>query len=290
MCISRNISFVCWRNGFYFSRPLKAREEDMKGKRVLQSGLCLFLFSLISTNSFMRTAIDGMELIYIPAGEAWVGSGEWDHEYKLDETPEHKVSLDAFWMYKTEVSNAMYAQCVNAGVCDEPCSEETNPRFRDPLYANHPVVYVTWQNAMDYCTWVGGRLPTEAEWEKAARGSGKAKYPWQDDDPSAKNVNAANSIGDTTPVGSYPLGASEYGVLDMAGNVREWVYDWYREDYYPSAPTQNPMGAATGTDKVLKGGSYYDNYEHTRIAGRLHHSPSSAGVNRGFRCVILPKK
>lgn len=262
----------------------------MRAKKLLLLSFCLLLFALFNTNWLSRTAVDGMPLCYIPAGESWVGSGEWDHEFNPDETPEHKVYLDAFWMYKTEVTNAMYAQCVNAGFCDQPCSIETNPRFRDPRYANYPVVYVTWQDAMDYCTWVGGRLPTEAEWEKAARGLGKAKYPWQEGYPSAQNVNAANTVGDTTPAGSYPLSASPFGLSDMAGNVREWVYDWYDADYYTFSSAQNPLGPTSGTDKVLKGGSYYDTYEHTRIADRLHHSPSSAGINRGFRCVISSSK
>jgi formylglycine-generating enzyme required for sulfatase activity len=247
----------------------------------------LFIFVvIIGVNTNIHRSKDGMELIHIPAGESWEGSGEWDHEYNENETPEHRVYLDSFWVYKTEVTNGMYAQCVKDGACAYHVSPETNPRFFDPLYINHPVVYVTWQDAMDYCAWIGGRLPSEAEWEKAARGTGKNKYPWKEGYPTAENVNAFNTIGDTTPVGSYLSGASYYGVLDMAGNVREWVYDWYDEDYYSYAPRENPMGAETGTDKVLKGGSYYDTYEHTRIADRLFHPPESAGINRGFRCIV----
>jgi len=265
-------------------------EGNMRAKKLLLLGLCLLLLPWFSHPCFSLSASDGMPLCYIPAGESWVGSAAWDHEFNPDETPEHKVYLDAFYIYKTEVTNAMYARCVNAGFCDQPCSAETNPRFRDLRFANHPVVYVTWQNAMDYCAWMGGRLPTEAEWEKAARGLGKAKYPWQSGYPTEFRVNANDSVGDTTPVASYPQGISYYGALDMAGNVREWVYDWYSEDYYAAAPYHNPPGPTSGTAKVLKGGSYYDHYEHTRIAGRLYHPPLSAGINRGFRCVILSIK
>ncbi|HAF60994.1 MAG TPA: hypothetical protein DCK95_01550 [Anaerolineaceae bacterium] len=261
----------------------------MRKRIICTTTICMVMLGLSVVQCTVLRASDGMKLIYVPEGESWVGSGEWDHEFNLDETPEHKVYLDAFWLYKTEVTNAMYAECVTAGSCGQPSSEETNPRFRDPVYADYPVVYVSWQDATDYCTWVGGRLPTEAEWEKAARGTGRAKYPWENG-PSEENVNAANSVGDTTPVDAYPKGASPYGVLDMAGNVREWVFDWYDENYYSAAPYENPMGPATGVDKVLKGGSYYDNYEHTRIADRLHHQPESGGVNRGFRCVILATK
>lgn len=256
----------------------------MKRKRsvsVLSLLLCFVCFGINTHRSK-----DGMEMIYIPAGKSWQGSGEWDHECKLNETPEHKVTVDAFWIDRTEVTNGMYAQCVDDGVCSLPSSREVNPRFYDASYVNYPVVYVTWQGAMNYCSWKGGRLPTEAEWEKAARGTTRRKYPWSEGYPTPENVNAANSVGDTTPVGSYLAGASFYGVLDLAGNVREWVYDWYSEDYYASAPRENPMGPDTGTDKVLKGGSYYDNYEHTRIADRLFHPLDSGGINRGFRCVI----
>lgn len=262
----------------------KTKNKDSKINHLLQFFSFVLLLAVCGAN-FHRSK-DGMDMLYVPAGDSWEGSGEWDHEYKADETPEHKVTLDAFWIGRTEVTNAMYAQCVREETCDLPCSNDVNPRFYDPAYANYPVVYVTWQNAMDYCAWVGGRLPTEAEWEKAGRGTTRSKYPWQEGYPSEKNVNAANNVGDTTPVGSYLFGASYYGALDMAGNVREWVLDWYAEDYYGSAPRVNPMGPDTGTDKVLKGGSYYDGYEHTRIADRLFHPPDSAGINRGFRCVI----
>ena len=258
--------------------------SDKKPKVIHYQFLFLFLLLIFGIN-FHRSK-DGMELIYIPGGESWEGSGDWDHEYKTDETPEHKVTLNAFYIDRTEVTNSMYAECVNAGACDIPSSIEVNPRFYDLHFANYPIVYVSWQSAMDYCAWIGGRLPTEAEWEKAARGTSRRKYPWKESYPSATNVNAANSVGDTTPVGSFLLGESYYGVQDMAGNVREWILDWYSPTFFSEAFYINPVGPATGTDKVLKGGSYYDNYEHTRIADRLFHDPNSIGINRGFRCVI----
>lgn len=245
-----------------------------------------FIILLLAFGINFHRSIDGMDLIYIPGGESWEGSGEWDHEYKADETPEHKVTLSAFYIDRTEVTNSMYAKCVNAGACVIPSSIEVNPRYYDLNYANYPVVYLTWQSAMDYCAWIGGRLPTEAEWEKAARGTSRRKYPWKEGYPSAVNVNAANSVGDTTPVGSYLLGESYYGVLDMAGNVREWVYDWYSSTSFVESTYIDPVGPAAGTDKVLKGGSYYDTYEHMRVADRLFHDPNSIGINRGFRCVI----
>ena len=229
------------------------------------------LMIIVATNIETNKEIKRMELVYIPSGESWIGSGEWDHEYNQNEISEHKVYLNSFWISKTEITNSMYAECVGAGVCTYHVSHETNPRFLDPTYADHPVVYVTWQDAMDYCTWVGGRLPTEAEWEKAARGTDKRKYPWKEGYPTEKNVNAGNVIGDTVPVGLYRNGASPYGVLDMVGNVREWVANWYDDEQ---------------TVKVLKGGSFEDSYEHMRVADRLFHDPNSAGFNRGFRCMI----
>ena len=257
-----------------------------KKHKTLHIQIFLFLFILLAGGINLHRSKDGMDMIYIPGGESWEGSGEWDHEWQADETPEHKVILDAFLIDRTEVTNSMYAQCVNEGSCGVPSSIQVNPRFYDPTYSNYPVVYVTWQDAANYCSWIGGRLPTEAEWEKAARGTTRRKYPWDEGYPTAKNVNAANTVGDTTPVGSYLLGESYYGILDMAGNVREWVYDWYSPTYYEEGSYTNPFGPVTGTDKVLKGGSYYDDYGHTRVADRLFHPFKSGGINRGFRCVI----
>ncbi len=179
------------------------------------------------------------------------------------------IYIDSIWIYSTEVTNGMYAECVNAGLCGQPCSQETNPHFWDAAYVNHPVVYVTWQDAQDYCYWAGGRLPTEAEWEWAARGDQDYAYPWGNELPTGELVNAGDMIGTTRMVGTYPDGASYYGALDMAGNVREWVDDWYDEGR-----------------RVLKGGSFSDNYEHVSIDDRLPHDPNSAGYNRGFRCVV----
>ncbi len=228
---------------------------------------------------------DGMTLIYIPAGEFLMGSTKFDRDLETNEVPQRAVALDAYWISQTQVTNAMFARCAAAGACQYSASSETNPRYQDPAYADHPVVYVSWQAAQAYCAWSGGRLPTEAEWEKAARGAGGQKYAWGDSSPASDTVNAGNAAGDTTPVGAYPQGASPYGVLDMGGNVREWVWDWYDPYYYQYAAGSNPAGPAAGEKKVLKGASYSDAYRFARPANRLAHDPASPGVNRGFRCV-----
>ena len=229
--------------------------------------------------------VDGMRLIYIPAGEFIMGSVKYDRDLETNEVPQHTVYLDAFWISQTQVTNAMYALCVADGVCEYSANKKTNPRYLDPAYADHPVVYISWQAAMDYCTWSGGRLPTEAEWEKAARGTEGQKYTWGNTSPTLTQVNANNVIGDTTSVGQYPEGASVYGVLDMGGNVREWIWDWYDPYYYQYSPASNPMGPNSGEKKVLKGASYSDIYRFIRPANRLAHDPTSPGINRGFRCV-----
>lgn len=229
---------------------------------------------------------DGMVLVYIPAGDFIMGSSDTEVKTFSDERPEHRVYLDAFWIDKTQVTNTMYALCVNTGVCSYSVSPEINPRFTNPAFANHPVVYVTWEDAITYCTWEGGQLPTEAEWEKAARGPYGFQYPWGHTHPNPSLVNSNNTVGDTTPVGSYPDGQSFYGVLDMDGNVREWVADWYNNSYYKGSPYKNPQGPSEGTERVLKGASYQDPYLFSRATNRLSHFPGSPGMYRGFRCVI----
>lgn len=230
--------------------------------------------------------IDGMVQAYVPAGEFVMGAEANTRRDFSNKSPAHRVYLDAFWMDQTEVTNAMYARCVQAGKCKFSVEEAaTEIHFDDPDYVDHPVVYVRWEWAQAYCQWAGGRLPSEAEWEKAARGTDERKYPWGNEPPSARRLNFNDLVGDTTPVGSYPLGASPYGILDLAGNVREWVADWFSAQYYQNSILENPLGPAKGQLKVLRGGSFKDGYAGVLATTRFSHDPGSPGVNRGFRCV-----
>jgi formylglycine-generating enzyme required for sulfatase activity len=228
--------------------------------------------------------IDGMKLIYIPAGKVTLGSYIKVYPPGGRAYSRPVVSLNAFWISRTQVTNAMYARCVRAGACRKAIRKAINPHYYDPKYANHPVVYVTWSDAVRYCEFTGGRLPTEAEWEKAARGNDNRIYPWNNRKHISILANVDNHQNTTTPVGKYPSGASPFGVLDMGGNVREWVQDWFAASYILQSPLQNPLGPASGKLRVLKGASWHDSEKSSIIEARFAHLPESAGNNRGFRC------
>lgn len=197
---------------------------------------------------------DGMTLLYVPASEFTMGSDNGDPSEK----PVHTVYLDAFWIDKTEVTNKMYSLCVNAGNCMPPTSTTSYTRsnyYGNLQYDNYPVIYVSWEDAETYCSWADRRLPTETEWEKAARGVDGRTYPWGENiDCEMANFGACE--GDTTEVGSYASGQSPYGLFDMAGNVWEWVADWYDANYYFSSPSSNPPGSSIGQYRVVRGGSF----------------------------------
>jgi formylglycine-generating enzyme required for sulfatase activity len=254
-----------------------------------------------------------MLMVHVPAGTFRMGSSQEEIDGALamcqrnsgngtcrrvwfeNEFPQHAVTLDAFWIDRTEVTMAQYRQCVQAGHCEEVrCATGLDPKRDD-----QPAACVDWSHAAEYCKWAGARLPTEAEWEYAARGPDGNIFPWGDTfDPARLNYCDANCTYEwrdagyddghetTAPVGSYTAGASWCGALDMAGNAWEWVADWYAPDYYARSPDRNPRGPDMGKGHVMKGGSCYYFASYVRSARRTLILPSTGETNNSgsFRC------
>ncbi|KXK12429.1 MAG: serine/threonine protein kinase [Chloroflexi bacterium OLB14] len=237
------------------------------------------------------SSADGMSEIYIPEGTFRMGA--MDTEEERDEVPSHNVTLKAFWIDKFEVTNGMYFNCVKAGACEPPQylkSETRDSYFGNAEFNDFPVVYVTSYQAELYCKWAGRRLPTEAEWERAARGDDFRTYPWGDDRPDSSRGNFNFIVGDTTRVGSYPAGASPFGVLDMAGNVAEWVADYYDANYYAQNVTVNPTGPGARSQyfqRVVRGGTFQDAYKDIRVANRASVRGSNPSAQDQFSADYL---
>jgi len=216
-------------------------------------------------------------MVYIPEGEFTMGSNDY-----TDEKPIHTIYLEGYWIGKYEVTFAQY---------DKYCEETKKDKPDDEGWGrgDRPVINVSWNEAVEYCKWLSDKtelnfkLPTEAQWEKAARGTDSRMYPCGYGEPDETLANFAGKIGRTSPVGSYPQGASPYGLLDMAGNVWEWCEDWYDIDYYKESPDRNPQGPKSGTARVVRGGGWSYNTESIRCAYRNGSDPSYRSVHVGFR-------
>lgn len=224
-----------------------------------------------------------VEQLFVPGGPFGMGFDEGEP----NERPAHRVELEAFWIDRTEVTNAQYTACVAAGVCDPPVNNRSFTRphyFGESGFENFPVIYVSWEQAGTFCAWAGGRLPTEAEWEKAIRGPDGFVDDWGETASRCQSANVDGCYGDTNEVGSTPAWASPYGTVDMAGNVWEWVNDWYNEAYYASSQAANPQGPAEGGLKVIRGGGWtFDGVQHFNTIRRAKE-PDLATNNLGFRC------
>ena len=230
---------------------------------------------------------DGLSYVWIAPGEFRMGATPGDTEARADEKPRHRVRITkGFWLGETPVTVAAYKRFVS----ERPDFKMPPPPDFNPKWSkeDHPVVRVTWDEAQAYCGWAGGRLPSEAEWEYAARGGKDGlKYPWGNEiAPENANYSWSKWKG-TSPVRSYP--ANAWGLYDMAGNVWEWVADWYGKDYYaslpPDKPAEDPRGPQSGTIRVLRGGSFVNDAWSLRAAYRCRGALGNWTVNIGFRCV-----
>ena len=227
-----------------------------------------------------RTFMDGTTVVYIAAGEFTMGIKDG-----ID-NPEQIVYTDGFWIYSTEVTMSQYDLCVATGACTPYANLET-PFPDGSLQGTHPVVNVTHEQAQTYCQWAGGRLPTEAEWEKTARAPEGKMYPWGDEAPSCDRANYGDCLGGSSkPVTSYPDGQTPYQIFDMAGNVFEWVADWYADDYYAGSPSENPAGPVEGTSRSIRGGSYLSSADELQTFTRSQNDPNSPREDLGFRCIV----
>jgi formylglycine-generating enzyme required for sulfatase activity len=235
------------------------------------------------------TSLDSLKpadapMVLVPAGEFTMGS-----TMSTDEQPVHRVYLDAFYMDKYHVTVGQYAKYLEATDMEAPPEWDI---MNQPQHQKRPVVNVSWFDAAAYCKWAGKRLPTEAEWEKAARGTDGRLYPWGNEPPTRLHANFgkkqwANHMA-LVPVGMFEMGKSPYGIYDMAGNAWEWVNDWYDHDYYKKSPTKNPQGPAKGKSKVVRGGNWLYIQEFLRSSFRFNAEPSGRQFGYGFRCAKTP--
>jgi formylglycine-generating enzyme required for sulfatase activity len=263
-------------------------------------------------NDGIGDACEGLSVeVFVPSGNFWRGTcseqttptcqpGEpgYSSSYDNEETPLRSIYLDEYYIDSTEVTVNAFKLCVDAGECNTNNFYDTNYssycNYGDEERPDHPMNCVNWYGADEYCRWIGKRLPTEAEWEKASRGPDGRIYPWGNKEPDCSYANfyyTGDCLGMTAPVGSYPKGVSPYGAYDMAGNVMEWVNDWHAVDYYNEnysspdySPSENPQGPASGSNRVTRSGSYDVSESILRCADRNSDDPNVHSHAYGFRC------
>ena len=257
------------------------------GRMVVASVLLAGLISAAESPGVKPKGTKGGEMVLVPAGDFMMGCNRrLDGHCDPDESPYHQVWLEAFYLDRFEVTNASYEECAKAKAC------RAARKYTGFDGAAQPVVGVSWDDAGSYCRWAGKRLPTEAEWEKGARGAEGRVYPWgnsacgcscaiQED----RQVYGCGKDA-TWPVGSAPKGQSPYGALDMAGNVWEWTADWYDAKYYSQSPPKNPPGPQTGAEKVRRGGSYANIRNYFRASDRSSAKPDTLSNSTGMRCAL----
>lgn len=222
--------------------------------------------------------VDGSTLVAVPGGEFTMGYGNEDNL-------EHKVTLNDFWIYRDEVTNGQYALCVSLGKCSPPTAS-LDIYYGQDLHRNEPVTGVKWDQAQAYCEFVNGRLPSEAEWEKTARGPAGNVYPWGEAAANCELANASKCKSETTTVGFYPKGVSYYGATDMLGNVFEWVADWFDPQYYQVSPAESPLGPETGTLRSVRSSAHHTAFYLAEVARRYNEDPTKPRDDLGFRCVV----
>jgi len=241
------------------------------------------------------TGKDGAPMMLIPAGEFLMGTALSNRDGGRDEYPERRIYLDAFYMDTFEITNGRYLEFVKATGhrIPEHTRDKTLTLWRGnsvpDIFKDHPVINVDWSDADAYCRWTGKRLPTEAEWERAARGTTGRRFPWGNAEPTrtlANYLNQWRNGAGLEPVGSHPQGASQEGVQDLEGNVWEWVADWYDAHYYEKGPNRNPKSPTAGTRKVIRGSGWESEAPLLRSAHRLNSDPLNRNHSLGFRCAM----
>jgi formylglycine-generating enzyme required for sulfatase activity len=268
---------------------------QISASSVVVLAIGLLVGAIAAAGDLTMTGKDGTPMVVFPEGEFLMGTSISNRDGGRDEYPQRTIFLDPFALDIYEVTNARYFMFIKATGHRVP----ENPRdakltvwkgsIVPQAFQDHPVMNVDWYDAAAYCAWTGKRLPTEAEWERAARGPKGRRFPWGETEPTrvlANYLNQWRNGAGLEPVGSHPQGASAEGVQDLQGNVWEWVADWYDPNYYANGPTRNPQGPSSGTRKVIRGSGWESEAPMLRSAHRLSSDPKNRNHSLGFRCAM----